>query len=49
LAAQREAADTLRAERDRWAAQTERLALSALQPAPAPPVRPRWWPFRRSA
>jgi len=49
LAAQREAADTLRAERDRWAAQAERLALTALQPAPAPPVRRGWWPWRRSA
>jgi hypothetical protein len=48
----RELADNMRAERDRWAAQAERLALAppqppALQPA-APPSRG-WWPWRRSA
>src|SRR3954469_1339889 len=32
----------LRAERDRWAQQAERLAL-------APPARRAWWPWRRSA
>jgi len=49
----RELADNMRAERDRWAAQAERLALAPPQPqAPqsAAPPQPRgWWPFRRSA
>jgi hypothetical protein len=44
LASQREVADNLRAERDKWAAQAERLALAA----PAQQRR-RWWPWRRSA
>jgi hypothetical protein len=35
----REMAETLKAERDRWAAQAERLAL-------APPQRRSWWPWR---
>ncbi len=40
----------LKAERNRWAAQAERLALSPpQQPAPATPLRQGWWPFRRSA
>ena len=34
----------IKAERDRWAAQAERLALAG----PAQPRRP-WWPWRRSA
>src|SRR3954447_5568396 len=43
----------LKAERDRWAAQAERLVLAppqplALQPADPPPSWG-WWPFRRSA
>lgn len=42
LEAERKRAEELRAERDRWAAQAERLAL----PAPAPDRRS-WWPFRR--
>jgi hypothetical protein len=34
--------EDLRAERDRWAQQAERLALAG-------PPRRSWWPFRRSA
>jgi hypothetical protein len=51
----REMAENLRAERDRWAAQAERLALTAPQPvrpvpAHPPPSQARgWWPWRRSA
>src|SRR4051794_16058041 len=36
--------DDMKAERDRWAAQAERLALAG----PAQPRRP-WWSWRRSA
>src|SRR5215207_9436029 len=42
--------DDMKAERDRWALQAERLALSPPQPpAPTTPLRWGWWPFRRSA
>ena len=44
--------DELRQERDRWAAQAERVALTAPQPVPAQaaPVQPRgWWLWKRSA
>jgi len=34
--------DDLKAERDRWAAQAERLALTG-------PAKRSWWPWRRSA
>lgn len=43
LEAERKRAEELRAERDRWAAQAERLAL----PAPTPERRG-WWLFRRA-
>src|SRR3954447_14344080 len=43
----------LKAERDRWAAQAERLALAPPQPSAPPPDAPLssrgWWPWRRSA
>ena len=40
----------MKAERDRWAQQAERLALAPpQQPAPPAPLRQGWWPFRRSA
>jgi excisionase family DNA binding protein len=50
----REIADDLRAQRDKWQQQAERLALAPPQPpAPQPtPVQPparSWWPWRRSA
>jgi hypothetical protein len=52
----REMAENLRAERDRWAAQAERLALSPPQPVRAVPAQVTpvqlqrgWWPWRRSA
>ena len=51
----REMAENLRAERDRWAAQAERLALTAPQPVPPVPPHPApspsrgRWPWRRSA
>jgi len=43
----------LEADRDRWAAQAERLALappqpSAPQPMPAHPPARSWWPWRRA-
>ena len=41
----------LKAERDRWAAQAERLAL-APPPAMPEPLQPQsrgWWPFRRAS
>lgn len=51
----REMADSLRAERDRWAAQAERLALSPPTESPravsVPTVlvsRRSWWPLRRA-
>jgi hypothetical protein len=47
LEAERKRAEELREERDRWAAQAERLALPA--PAPAPAPHRGWWPFRKSA
>jgi len=43
--------DDLKAERDRWATQAERLAL-APPPAMPEPLQPRsrgWWPFRRAS
>src|SRR3954462_227874 len=36
--------EDLKAERDRWAAQAERLAL----PSPGATARRGWWPFRRA-
>jgi len=59
LELERKRADELRSERDRWAAQAERLALVAPVAvvsgpgqggsATGPKVRPRtWWPFRRA-
>jgi hypothetical protein len=44
LEAERQRIEDLKAERDRWAAQAERLAM----PAPAP-ARRGFWPFRWSA
>jgi hypothetical protein len=52
LASQREVADNLRAERDRWAAQAERLALTSSKSGHVDPpatARRSWWPWRRSA
>ena len=46
LAAEQARMDDLKAERDRWAAQAERMALASPHP-PAP--RRGWWPFRRRA
>jgi C4-dicarboxylate-specific signal transduction histidine kinase len=47
----REMAESLRAERDRWAAQAERLALVGPQSVPAQSAVPQrsWWPWGRSA
>jgi hypothetical protein len=44
LGAEKARTDDLKAERDRWAAQAERVTL-----APPQPRRRSWWPFRRSA
>jgi excisionase family DNA binding protein len=42
--------EDLKSERDRWAAQAERLVLTAPQPvAQQQPQQRGWWPFRRSA
>ena len=41
--------DDMKAERDRWAAQAERLALAPPQAVAAQPTRRGWWPWRRSA
>ena len=41
LAREQRLSEDLRAERDRWAAQAERLVL-------APPSRRTWWPWRRA-
>jgi hypothetical protein len=55
LEVERRRVDDLKAERERWATQAERLALTVPQPAPAPPASVQmqsrsWWPFwRRSA
>lgn len=46
LETERKRAEELREERDRWAAQAERLALPA--PAPTPIPQRGWWPFRRA-
>jgi hypothetical protein len=43
LETERQRIEDLKTERDRWAAQAERLAM----PAPAPVSRG-WWPFRRA-
>ena len=49
----REMADDLKAQRDKWQQQAERLALAPPQPSapqPAAPLPSRgWWPWRRSA
>src|SRR3954470_16010441 len=48
----REAVDRLERDRDRWAAQAERLALAPPQPSapqPAAPPSRGWWRWRRSA
>ena len=57
LEAERRRADELRADRDAWRDQTQRLALpkpaeTATQTVPAVrggPSRRSWWPWRRSA
>ena len=41
--------DDIKAERDRWAAQAERLALAPPQAVATQPARRGWWPWRRSA
>ena len=48
----REMADDLRAQRDKWQQQAERLALAPPQPSapqPAAPPSRGWWLWRRSA
>jgi len=44
LEGEKKRAEELRAERDRWASQAERLAL----PAPGAAPRRGWWPFHRA-
>ena len=48
---ERQRTEEIKAERDRWAAQAERLALAPPQATPAPVQQQArgWWPFRRSA
>jgi len=45
LEAEKQRGEELRADRDRWADQAQRLAL----PAPATERNAGWWPFRRRA
>lgn len=48
LEAEKKRADEIREDRDRWAAQAERLALPAPIQTPSQERRG-WWPFRRTA
>src|SRR3954454_16508753 len=41
--------DDMKAERDRWAAQAERLALAPPQTVAAQPARRPWWPWKRAS
>src|SRR3954469_7253973 len=41
--------DDMKAERDRWSAQAQRLALAPPQAIVAQPARRPWWPWRRAS